>query len=51
MFGQIIRATLGGGKNNGLVHRDIAQQMIEQAQFVAGIICIQKCLCDVGMTI
>ena len=48
---QIVRATLGGGKDNGLVHRHVAQEMIKQAQFMSGVIGIQQCLCDVGVTI
>jgi hypothetical protein len=51
VFGQIVRATLGGGKDNGLVHRHVAQEMIKQAQFMSGVIGIQQCLCDVGVTI
>jgi hypothetical protein len=51
VFGQIVCAALGGGKDNGLVHRNVAQEMVKQTQFVAGVICVQECLCDVGVTI
>jgi hypothetical protein len=51
VFGQIVRATLGGGEDNGLVHRNVAQQMVKQAKFVTSVIGIQQRLCDVGVAI
>jgi hypothetical protein len=51
VLGQIIRAALGGGENNCLIHRGIAQDVIQQAQLMASIICIQQSLRDIRVTI
>jgi hypothetical protein len=51
VFGQVVRATLSGGEDNGLIHGDIAQEMIKQAQFVTSVIGIQQRLRDVGVTV
>src|SRR5690606_29798338 len=46
-IGQIIGATLGSGKDNGLIQVGIAQQVIKQAHLVIVVVCVKQGLCDV----
>src|SRR5690606_17314858 len=45
--GQVVGAALGGGEDNGLVKIGVAQQVVEQAQLVAGVVGVQQALRNV----
>ena len=51
VFGQIVRAALGGGKDDRLIQIRIAQDMVKQTQLVAGIVGVQQRLRNVGVTV
>src|SRR5690606_166453 len=47
VVGQVVGAALGGGEDDGLVQAGVAQQVIQQAQLVGLVVCVQQVLGDV----